>query len=211
MLTPSGFESTNRCVRSAARSRNEGEETLEDAFSRACRSRVALGRPDCARDRQTSLAVGGFEAKQWVAANSVTTSKYRDHVYAMWAIFDDQGIKLREAVSPDRGLTCSRPVTITSPSDTGPPNFGVHPSVDAAGNLQIACTAHGAQPGGCARSPVRVEFVTRAAAAAASRTRSQTTIVPPAAATLTGPWMLLKFGVVRLPPTASGEADTHHG
>jgi hypothetical protein len=99
-------------------------------------------------NNQTSLAVGGFEDKQWVAANPVATSPYRDHVYAMWAIFDGQGIKLRLAVSRDRGLTYSRPVTITSPSDTGPSNFGVYPSVDAAGNLYIAFTSYRVKTGG---------------------------------------------------------------
>jgi hypothetical protein len=99
-------------------------------------------------NNQTSLALGGFEDKQWVAANQVATSPYRDHVYAMWAIFDGQGIKLRESVSRDRGLTYSRPVTISSPSDTGPSNFGVYPSVDAAGNLYIAFTAYRKKTGG---------------------------------------------------------------
>ena len=99
-------------------------------------------------NNQTSLAVGGFEDKQWVAANPVTTSPYRDHVYAMWAIFDGQGIKLHEAVSRDRGLTYSRPKTITSPSDTGPSNFGVYPSVDAAGNLYVAFASYRVKTGG---------------------------------------------------------------
>jgi hypothetical protein len=99
-------------------------------------------------NNQTSLAVGGFEDKQWVAANPVATSPYRDHVYAMWAIFDGQGIKLREAVSRDRGLTYSRPKTITSPSDTGPSNFGVYPSVDAAGNLYVAFASYRVKTGG---------------------------------------------------------------
>jgi hypothetical protein len=99
-------------------------------------------------NNQTSLATGGFEDKQWVAANAVTTSPYRDHVYAMWAIFDGQGIKLREAVSRDRGLTYSRPTTITSPSDTGPSNFGVYPSVDAAGNLYVAFASYRVKTGG---------------------------------------------------------------
>jgi len=99
-------------------------------------------------NNQTSLSLGGFEDKQWVAANSVVTSPYRDHVYAMWAIFNGQGIKLREAVSRDRGLTYSRPVTITSPSDTGPSNFSVYPSIDAAGNLYVAFAAYRVKTGG---------------------------------------------------------------
>ena len=88
-------------------------------------------------NNQTTLATGGFEDKQWVAVNHFATTKYRDHVYAMWAIFNGQGIKLRESVSRDRGLTYSLPVTITSPSDTGPSNFAVYPSVDAAGDLYV--------------------------------------------------------------------------
>jgi hypothetical protein len=99
-------------------------------------------------NNQTSLAVGGFEDKQWVAANHFAATKYRDHVYAMWAIFDGQGIKLREAVSRDRGLTYSRPTTITSPSDTGPSNFSVYPSVDAAGNLYVAFASYRVKTGG---------------------------------------------------------------
>ena len=99
-------------------------------------------------NNQTSLAVGGFEDKQWVAANDVVTSKYRDHVYAMWSIFTGQGIKLRLAVSRDRGLTYSLPKTITAPSETGPSNFSVYPSVDAAGNLYVAFASYRVKTGG---------------------------------------------------------------
>jgi hypothetical protein len=99
-------------------------------------------------NNQTSLAVGGFEDKQWVAVNHFATTKYRDHVYAMWAIFNGQGIKLREAVSRDRGLTYSRPVTITSPAGTGPSNFAVYPSVDAAGDLYVAFASYRVKTGG---------------------------------------------------------------
>ncbi len=99
-------------------------------------------------NNQTSLAVGGFEDKQWVAVNQSSVSANRDHVYAMWAIFNGQGIKLRESVSRDRGLTYSMPVTITSPSDTGPSNFGVYPSVDAAGNLFVSFASYRVKTGG---------------------------------------------------------------
>lgn len=99
-------------------------------------------------NNQTTLAGGGFEDKQWVAANHSPMTKYQDHVYAMWAIFNGQGIKLRLSVSRDRGLTYSVPVTITSPSDTGPSNFGVYPSVDAAGNLYVAFAAYRVKTGG---------------------------------------------------------------
>jgi hypothetical protein len=99
-------------------------------------------------NNETSLALGGFEDKQWVAVNHFATTKYRDHVYAMWAIFNGQGIKLRESVSRDRGLTYSMPVTISSPSDTGPSNFSVIPSVDAAGDLYIAFASYRVKTGG---------------------------------------------------------------
>jgi hypothetical protein len=99
-------------------------------------------------NNQTSLASGGFEDKQWVAVNHSPMTKYQDHAYAMWAIFDGQGIKLREAVSRDRGLTYSRAVTFTAPSETGPSNFGVYPSVDAAGNLYVAFASYRVKTGG---------------------------------------------------------------
>jgi hypothetical protein len=99
-------------------------------------------------NNQTSLAAGGFEDKEWVAVDNAPMTKYQDHVYAMWAVFDGQGIKLHEAVSRDRGLTYSRATTITSPSDTGPSNFGVYPSVDAAGNLYVAFASYRVKTGG---------------------------------------------------------------
>jgi hypothetical protein len=99
-------------------------------------------------NNQTSFAVGGFEDKQWVAVNHFATTNYRDHVYAMWAIFNGQGIKLREAVSRDRGLTYSLPKTITAPRETGPSNFSVFPSVDAAGNLYVAFASYRVKTGG---------------------------------------------------------------
>ena len=99
-------------------------------------------------NNQTSFAAGGFEDKQWVAANHFAATKYRDHVYAMWAIFNGQAIKIRESVSRDRGLTYSLPVTISSPSDVGPSSFSVYPSVDAAGNLYVAFAAYRTKTGG---------------------------------------------------------------
>jgi hypothetical protein len=99
-------------------------------------------------NNQTSLSLGGFEDKQWVAANHFATTKYRDHVYAMWSIFNGQGIKLRLAVSRDRGLTFSVPKTVSVPSETGPSSFGVYPSVDAAGDLYIALASYRVKTGG---------------------------------------------------------------
>src|SRR4051812_49203551 len=68
----------------------------------------------------SSVQLGHVEDKQWVAVNDVAVSPYRDHVYAMWSIFNNNTTKIRLAVSRDRGQTFSKAVTITSPSQTGP-------------------------------------------------------------------------------------------
>jgi hypothetical protein len=99
-------------------------------------------------NNETSLSLGGFEDKEWVAANHFPLTRYHDHVYAMWSIFNGQGIKLRLAVSRDRGLTYSLPKTVSVPSESGPSNFGVYPSVDAAGDLYIAFAAYRVKTGG---------------------------------------------------------------
>jgi hypothetical protein len=99
-------------------------------------------------NNQTSFSLGGFEDKQWVAVNHFSATKYQDHVYAMWAIFNGQGIKIRESVSRDRGLTYSLPTTISMPQQVGPSSFSVYPSVDAAGNLYVALAAYRTKTGG---------------------------------------------------------------
>jgi hypothetical protein len=99
-------------------------------------------------NNETALSLGGFEDKQWVAANHFPLTRYHDHVYAMWSIFNGQGIKLRLAVSRDRGLTYSTAKTVSVPSETGPSNFGVYPSVDAAGDLYVAFASYRVKTGG---------------------------------------------------------------
>jgi hypothetical protein len=89
-------------------------------------------------NNQSSFAAGGFQDKQWVAVNAVASSPYRDHVYAMWSVFDGNAVKIRESVSRDRGLTFSKPVSINAPAQTGPCTTYVYPSVDAAGDLYVA-------------------------------------------------------------------------
>jgi hypothetical protein len=81
---------------------------------------------------------GDVEDKQWVAVNDIVGSPFQDHVYAMWSVFESATTKIRIAVSRDRGLTFSKAVTITAPSQTGPSNTYIYPSVDAAGTLYIA-------------------------------------------------------------------------
>jgi hypothetical protein len=90
---------------------------------------------------QSSFAAGGFEDKQWVAVNAVPGSRYQDHVYAMWSVFNGNSVKIRESVSRDRGQTFSRPVTINAPAATGPCATYVYPSVDQAGTLFVAIAA----------------------------------------------------------------------
>ena len=56
----------------------------------------------------------------------------------MWSVFNSSTTKIRIAVSRDRGKTFSKAVTVTAPSQTGPSNTYIYPSVDAAGTLYIA-------------------------------------------------------------------------
>ncbi len=84
----------------------------------------------------TSKSLGDVVDKQWVAVNRVATSPYRDHVYAMWAVFNGvNGVEVFFSKSVDRGKTFSPAARITFPNVVGPSNTYVYPSVDAAGNL----------------------------------------------------------------------------
>jgi hypothetical protein len=98
-------------------------------------------------NNQSSFAVGGFQDKQWVAVNDDTLSLYRDNVYAAWAVFKGNAVHIHISVSRDRGVTFSKPVDITEPSQTGPSTTYVYPSVDAAGNLYIALAAFAQKKG----------------------------------------------------------------
>jgi hypothetical protein len=98
-------------------------------------------------NNQSSFAFGAFEDKQWIAVNHYVNTGYTDakgfhsttdHVYAMWAVFNGNTVKLRESVSRDRGLTYSKPITISVPSQTGPSTTYVYPSVGPDGTLWVA-------------------------------------------------------------------------
>jgi len=82
--------------------------------------------------------LGDVADKQWVAVNNIQGSPDQDHVYAMWSVFEDNNTKIFIATSRDRGQTFSKAVTVTAPSQTGPSNTYIYPSVDAAGDLYIA-------------------------------------------------------------------------
>jgi hypothetical protein len=99
---------------------------------------VALEPPNNASARQA----GHVEDKQWVAVNHIVGNRFQDHVYAAWAVFNGssagQGIKVRMAVSRDRGQTFAKAVTISPPSQVGAAATYVYPEIDAAGNLYVA-------------------------------------------------------------------------
>ena len=95
--------------------------------------------------------LGHVEDKQWVAVNAIPGNKYQDHVYAMWSVFNNNTTKIRIAVSRDRGNTFSKAVTMTAPSQTGPSNTFIYPSVDAKGDLYVAFASFPINPN---RGPV---------------------------------------------------------
>src|SRR4029450_13188731 len=88
---------------------------------------VALEPPNNASARQA----GHVEDKQWVAVNHIPGNKFQDHVYAAWAVFNGaspgQGVKVRMAVSRDRGATFAKAGTISPPSRGGAAAQGVGP------------------------------------------------------------------------------------
>jgi hypothetical protein len=84
--------------------------------------------------------LGHVEDKQWVAVNHIVGNVNQDHVYAAWAVFNGNGggIKVRMAVSRDRGQTFDKAVTITPPSEVGAGATFVYPEIDAAGTVYVA-------------------------------------------------------------------------
>jgi hypothetical protein len=96
----------------------------------------------------TSKQLGHVEDKQWVAVNHYPNrnqfgNKNQDHVYATWDIIDGNvgsTVKLRAAVSRDRGLTFSPATTIVSSSIDQLRDQFSQPGVDPAGDLYVAYT-----------------------------------------------------------------------
>jgi hypothetical protein len=97
---------------------------------------VPLEPPNNASAKQ----LGHVEDKQWIAVNHIPGNKFQDHVYAAWAIFNGNGgnIKVRMAVSRDRGQTFDKAVTITPPSEVGAGATYVYPAIDVAGNVYVS-------------------------------------------------------------------------
>jgi hypothetical protein len=91
----------------------------------------------------SSFQLGHVEDKQWVAVNHYPGNKYQDHVYATWDIVDGNvgsTVKLRAAVSRDRGQTFSKAQTIVSASVDQLRDQFSQPAVDPAGDLYVAYT-----------------------------------------------------------------------
>jgi hypothetical protein len=86
----------------------------------------------------SSKSFGFVEDKQWLAVDRFATSPFRDRVYAAWAIFNGFSTKVKFTYSTDRGQTFKKPITLSSPSQTGPANTYVYPAVDAGGNVYVA-------------------------------------------------------------------------
>ena len=86
----------------------------------------------------SSFQFGHVEDKQWVAVNHIVGNRNQDHVYALWSVFNGLTTKVKIAVSRDRGLSFSKAVTVTAPSQTGPSNTFVYPAIDAGGDVYVA-------------------------------------------------------------------------
>jgi hypothetical protein len=97
---------------------------------------VALEPPNNASAKQ----LGHVEDKQWIAVNHISGNRFQDHVYAAWAVFNGNGggIKVRMAVSRDRGQTFDKAVTITPPSEVSAGATYVYPAIDADGNVYVS-------------------------------------------------------------------------
>ena len=106
---------------------------------------VALEPPNNA----SALQLGHVEDKQWIAVNHIAGNRYQDHVYASWAVFNGAagGIKVRMAVSRDRGQTFGKAVTITPPNEVGPGATYVYPEIDAVGDVYVSVVSFPANGG----------------------------------------------------------------
>ena len=91
----------------------------------------------------SSFQFGHVEDKQWIAVNHYPKASFRDHVYATWDVIDGNigsTVKLRMAVSRDRGLTFSRAKTIVSASVDQLRDQFSQPAVDPSGDVYVAYT-----------------------------------------------------------------------
>jgi opacity protein-like surface antigen len=85
----------------------------------------------------SSLSFGFVEDKQWVAVNHFPGTRFQDHVYAAWGVYNGSTAKIKVAVSEDRGQTFRKAVTVTRPRETSTLNEYVYPTVDAGGDVYL--------------------------------------------------------------------------
>ena len=93
------------------------------------------GQPLEQSPNQSSLAFGHVEDKQWVAVDHFASSPCRDTVYAMWAVFNGSAIKVRYAISRDRGQTFEKARTLSAPSQVSAGAAYVYDSVGVDGTV----------------------------------------------------------------------------
>jgi len=89
----------------------------------------------------SSFQFGHVEDKQWIAVNHYPGNRFQDHVYATWDVINGNvgsTVKLRMAVSRDRGLTFGPAATIVSASSDQMRNQFSQPGVDPSGDLYVA-------------------------------------------------------------------------
>ncbi len=96
------------------------------------------GKPLEPSNHASAKQFGHVQDKQWIAVNHIVGNPFQDHVYAAWAVFNGAAIKVRMAVSRDRGQTFAKAVTIAPPSQVSAGATFVYPSIDAAGNVYVA-------------------------------------------------------------------------
>jgi len=89
----------------------------------------------------SSFQFGFVEDKQWIAVNHYPGNRFQDHVYATWDVINGNvgsTVKLRMAVSRDRGLSFGPAATIVSASSDQMRNQFSQPGVDPSGDLYVA-------------------------------------------------------------------------
>jgi hypothetical protein len=89
----------------------------------------------------SSFQFGHVEDKQWIAVNHYPGNRFQDHIYATWDVINGNvgsTVKLRMAVSRDRGLTFGPAATIVSASSDQMRNQFSQPGVDPSGDLYVA-------------------------------------------------------------------------
>jgi hypothetical protein len=96
------------------------------------------GQPLEQNPNASSFQFGFVEDKQWIAVNHYSGSHFQDHVYSTWDVINGTTVKLRLAVSRDRGLTFSPATTIASASIDQMRNQFSQTGVAPDGTLYVA-------------------------------------------------------------------------